>query len=125
MHEKRGPSLSKECKKMVPVLQATCRSNLHNVIIPPDPLLSHILTDESADAETMTVFISALLLDTCIVTTATELTAPSWPSRIAHIFHYEKHKYMYMCILFLVVFCTCHKTVKGSDDDIDHVGVYV
>lgn len=63
------------------------------VIIPPDPILSHILTDESADAETMIVFISALLLDTCIVTAATELTAPRWPSRIAHIFHYEKHKH--------------------------------
>ena len=63
------------------------------VIIPPDPILSHILTDESADAETMIVFISALLLDTCIVTAATELTAPSWPSRIAHTFHYEKHKH--------------------------------
>ena len=44
-------------------------------------------------AETMIVFISALLLDTCIVTAATELTAPSWPSRIAHIFHYVKHKH--------------------------------
>ena len=30
-----------------------------------------------------------------------------------------------MCIPFLVVFCTCHKTVKVSDDDIDQVGVYV
>ena len=37
--------------------------------------------------------------------------------------NYEK--YMYMCIPFLVVFCTCHKTVKVSDDDIDQVGVYV
>ena len=37
--------------------------------------------------------------------------------------NYEKH--MYMCIPFLVIFCTCHKTVKVSDDDIDHVGVYV
>ena len=63
------------------------------VIIPPDPILSHILTDESADAETMIVFISALLLDTCIVMAATELTAPSWSSRIAHIFHYVKHKH--------------------------------
>ena len=63
------------------------------MIIPPDPILSHILTDESADAETMIVFILALLLDTCIVTAATELTAPSWPSRTAHTFHYEKHKH--------------------------------
>ena len=64
------------------------------VIVPPDPLLSHILTDESADAETMMVFISASLLDTCIVRAATELTAPSWPSRIAHTFHYEKQKHI-------------------------------
>ena len=63
------------------------------VIIPPDPILSHILTDESADAETMIVFISALLLDTCMVMAATELTAPSWPSRIAQIFNYVKHKH--------------------------------
>ena len=37
--------------------------------------------------------------------------------------NYEK--YMYMCIPFLVAFCTCHKTVKVSDDDIDQVGAYV
>ena len=37
--------------------------------------------------------------------------------------NYEK--YMYMCIPFLVAFCTHHKTVKVSDDDIDQVGVYV
>lgn len=73
------------------------------VIIPPDPILSHILTDESADAETMIVFISALFLDTCIVMAATELTAPSWPSRIAHTFHYEKHKHTEVGLHIVVI----------------------
>ena len=92
MHEKRGPPLSEECKKKWRCLFYRLGQTFI-VIIPPDPILSHILTDESADAETMIVFISALLLDTCMVMAATELTAPSWPSRIAHIFHYVKHKH--------------------------------
>ena len=60
-------------------------------IVPSVCLRSHILTDESAEAETIIVLVALELSDTGRITAATAFTAPWWPSRTDETFHC-KHK---------------------------------
>ena len=65
--------------------------HVQSQIVPSVCLRSHILTDESAEAETIIVLVALELSDTGRITAATAFTAPWWPSRTDKTFHC-KHK---------------------------------